>query len=262
MSQPATSPSRISVGVDGGTGGWEALAWAIEEAALRQAELHVIHCGTSRAVCDTARDQAEQRAPELPIITELSDKPAPEALLDAARHSSMVVVGPPSTSHRLSQLLSRSTALHVAVRTPRTTVIAHRRASKLHAPITMGWIEPSERASAALEAAFREAVLRARPLLVMTVKTSEPHAMLDEVENQYLTMEIEPWRSKYPDVEVQVAVQHGRPYRVLAENSAQAELLVVGERSRSDYLGLHSESALPKLVHDIDCPLMVVHNRV
>jgi hypothetical protein len=195
-------------------------------------------------------------------MTELSDKPIDQALLEAARHSSMVVVGPPSTSHRLSQLISRSTALYVAARTLHTAVIAHHRTSQQHGPIVMGWVEPSDRASAALEAAFREAVLRTRPLRVVTAKTSEPQEMLDEIEGQYLAMEIEPWRSKYPDVAVQVAVQHGQPYRVLAENSARAELLIVGERSRSDYLGLDSQSALPKLVRGINCPLMIVHNRV
>jgi hypothetical protein len=57
MSDPGRIPTRIGVGVDGGPGGWDVRAWAVEEASLHQAELHVIHCGSSTAVIDTARQQ-------------------------------------------------------------------------------------------------------------------------------------------------------------------------------------------------------------
>ncbi|MBO0882635.1 MAG: hypothetical protein J2P17_20340, partial [Mycobacterium sp.] len=121
--------ARISVGVDGGPGGWGALAWAIEEAMLRRARLHVIHCGTSAAVTETAHGRVLSCAPNVEVIAEITDKPAPVALLEAARHSGIVVAGPPSASRQFSELLSRSTALHVAIRAHRPVVIAHQRPS-------------------------------------------------------------------------------------------------------------------------------------
>lgn len=250
---------RISVGVDGRAGGWAALAWALHEAALLRAELHVVHCGVPDDTIEAALTLAATIAPEVPIVTERSATSASAALLEAAGQSSMAVVGPPSTPHQFGQLMARSTALHVAMRSPRTVVIAHQPTSRPGAPIVVGWVD-SDRASAALDTGFREAALRGRPIVVLTVKNTPARMMRDKAEYDFLCMEIEPWKRKYPDVEVLVRVLHGRAFRVLGQSSASAELVVLGGRRRHDYLGLYSESISPRLVQHAGCPLMIVHD--
>lgn len=250
---------RISVGVDGRAGGWAALAWALHEAAILRAQLHVVHCGVPDDTVDATLNLAATMAPEVAIVTERSDKSASTALLEAAGQNSIAVLGPPAMQHQFGQLMARSTALHVAMRSPCTVVIVHQPTSRPGAPIVVGWVD-SDRALAALETGFREAVLRRRPIVVLTVKNTPPRITRDKAEYDFISMEIEPWKRKYPDVDVLVRVLHGRAFRVLGQSSTSAELLILGGRRRQDYLGLRSESISPRLVQNAGCPLMIVRD--
>jgi nucleotide-binding universal stress UspA family protein len=115
----------IVVGVDGSAGAARALEWAVAEAGLRKASLHVVHAwsvplidaipepwvlgspqvgpsdeevyehfaATARKVLDEALDQARALEPGLEIIGELTEmRPAP-ALISAAEDAELLVVG-------------------------------------------------------------------------------------------------------------------------------------------------------------------------
>jgi len=106
---------RIVVGVDGSEGGQVALAWALGEARIRRATLHVVHAwhqpfeavaGTltvlpaSEGADSWAKEMVDQMlakvggdAGDVPIVREVEYGPAAQALLDASKGAAMVVVG-------------------------------------------------------------------------------------------------------------------------------------------------------------------------
>ena len=117
--------AKIVVGVDGSAGAGQALEWAVAEAGLRKATLHVVHAwmvplieaipdawvigspaieptdeevyehlaAASRKVLDQALDQARALEPQLELLGELVEKRAAPALIAAAEHAELLVVG-------------------------------------------------------------------------------------------------------------------------------------------------------------------------
>jgi nucleotide-binding universal stress UspA family protein len=110
-----TSDSQsIVVGVDGSPGAAAALAWAIEEAALRAATLHAVHVypAIKHLHGDTAAayyPQVEQEANEV-LDTVLADAPG----LDRVAHERSVVAGSPA--EELIRLSATATLLVVGSR--------------------------------------------------------------------------------------------------------------------------------------------------
>jgi nucleotide-binding universal stress UspA family protein len=116
---------KIVVGVDGSRGAADALEWAVAEAGLRDAALHVVHAWTvplidaipdawvvgsptvgptdeevyehlaaaARKVLDEALDQARALDPKLEIVGELTETGATPALIAAAEGAELLVVG-------------------------------------------------------------------------------------------------------------------------------------------------------------------------
>ena len=117
--------AKIVVGVDGSVGAAQALEWAVGEAGLRKAALHVVHAwmvplieaipdawviesptteptdeevyehlaAASRKVLDQALDQARALEPQLELVGELVEKRAAPALIAAAEDAELLVVG-------------------------------------------------------------------------------------------------------------------------------------------------------------------------
>lgn len=94
---------RIVVGVDGSEHSKVALRWAHREAALRGAELEVIHVWSPSERASDARAAAQVLEAvvqevvgadeSVPLRHLLVPGPAAPALLEAARHADLVVVG-------------------------------------------------------------------------------------------------------------------------------------------------------------------------
>ena len=117
--------AKVVVGVDGSPAAVRALEWAVAEAGLRNASLHVVHAwmvplidaipdawaigaptigptdeevgehlaAVARKVIDGALDQARALEPELAIVGELTEMRAAPALLAAAADAELLVVG-------------------------------------------------------------------------------------------------------------------------------------------------------------------------
>ena len=62
-----------------------------------------------------------------------------------------------------------------------------------------------------------------------------------------------------PPVLVQAHVKQGRPAKVLIEESANADLLVVGERGHGGFVGLVLGSVSQHVAAYAKCPVTVVH---
>ena len=112
---------RIVVGTDGSKSACAAVAWAAREAALRGAELHVIHAWTpglaaypspwytpsdvgveasveasqtiAARICETAREQATTAAPGVNVRCETIEGGSTQVLLDQSKDADLLVVG-------------------------------------------------------------------------------------------------------------------------------------------------------------------------
>jgi nucleotide-binding universal stress UspA family protein len=112
---------RIVVGTDGSRSAEAAIAWAAREAALRSAELHVIHAWTpghatypspwytpsdigveatveasqtiAARICESAREQATAAAPGVVVRSEAIEGGSTQVLLDRADGAELLVVG-------------------------------------------------------------------------------------------------------------------------------------------------------------------------
>jgi nucleotide-binding universal stress UspA family protein/nitroimidazol reductase NimA-like FMN-containing flavoprotein (pyridoxamine 5'-phosphate oxidase superfamily) len=137
--------ARVVVGVDGSEASQSALVWALEEARLRQATLHVVHAwqypfelaaGTysvpvpagemklwAQDVIDDAL-AAVEADPSVPILPETINGPATSVLLEAAKGAELLVVG--TRGHnRLTGLFLGSVSQFLVVHAPCPVLVAH-----------------------------------------------------------------------------------------------------------------------------------------
>ncbi|GLY42801.1 hypothetical protein Amsp01_088240 [Amycolatopsis sp. NBRC 101858] len=83
-------------------------------------------------------------------------------------------------------------------------------------------------------------------------------AALEDEERESLDNRLAGWPEKYPAVTVTRVVSRHRPVRGLLENSADAQLLVVGSRGHSSVSGMLLGSISQALIYHAICPLLVV----
>jgi nucleotide-binding universal stress UspA family protein len=69
---------------------------------------------------------------------------------------------------------------------------------------------------------------------------------------------LESYRSRYPDVEVELSVVHEQPARALLRAAEGADLLVLGRRDHGLPLGSHLGGTARTLLHEAGCPVEVV----
>jgi nucleotide-binding universal stress UspA family protein len=98
----------IVAGVDGSQCSLEALRWAARQAEMTGAELHAVmawslpeiygyvprdFAGEARRSLETAVEQALGAQPGVPVVTQVVEGNAAEALIDASRGAQLLVVG-------------------------------------------------------------------------------------------------------------------------------------------------------------------------
>ena len=129
-------------------------------------------------------------------------------------------------------------------------------------------IDGSPTSEAALAFAFEAADLRGVPLVAVHTWTdyqieSTMVAVLegdaiDADEHRLLAERLAGWSEKFPDVSVQRLVTRYRPAHTLIEQSAHAQLVVVGSRGRGGFAGMLLGSVSHALLHHAACPVAVV----
>ncbi|MET8508375.1 universal stress protein [Streptomyces sp. NPDC004787] len=278
---------RVVVGVDGSPSAHTAVTWAATEADLRGSTLCLVHATDTdapvpflseaeivrsrqagRELLDRTAGTIKARHPELVVVQELADGPAPGSLRRAAALTGTIVVG-----HRglggFSSLLLGSVGLEVAAAAT-TPVVVVRGAAE---PVETGAVLAAVRDEADVgcaRAAAREALLRKVPLRLLHVwnvgpaigsraasrnggdGNARPHVrVLSSVSDRI--------REEFPNLTVQAEGQKGRSVPgALVDASHRADLLVIGGRRSPGYLGPTLGRITLTLLQHAHCPVELI----
>ncbi|MEU7111626.1 universal stress protein [Streptomyces sp. NPDC046182] len=280
-------PGRVVVGVDGSPSAHTAVMWAAGEAALRGSALCLVHAADTdapvpflseaeilgsrqagRDLLDRTAEAALERYPELAVIKELAEGPAPGSLRRAAALTGTIVVG-----HRglggFSSLLLGSVGLEVAAGATTPVVVVRAAAEPVDAGAVLAAVR-NESDLGCARAAAREAVLRKVPLRLLhiwSVKLSAgSRAALrnggDEIPRDHvrvLASVSDRVREEFPNLTVHADAQksHSVP-GALVEASHHADLLVVGGRRSPGYLGPTLGRITLTLLQHAHCPVELI----
>lgn len=280
----------VIVGVDGSPSALQAVRWAAREAGRRRAPLRLVAAvgwvnvphqyGDPRTGTDTdlrtvvlrrarahlmaaaavAADAAAGREPELEVL----DGFPVARLADESRAAQLVVIGDRGLGG-VAGLLVGSVAVGLAAQGSCPVVVVRGRADATSGPVVVG-VDGSAVSEAALAFAFEAAAVRRAPLLAVHTWRElliDPVPVLDwlaveQAERAVLGECLAGWGEKYPDVDVQRLVMRERPARALVEQSAQAQLVVVGSHGRGGVAGLVLGSVSHAVLHRAHCPVAIV----
>jgi nucleotide-binding universal stress UspA family protein len=79
-------------------------------------------------------------------------------------------------------------------------------------------------------------------------------------EERVLAEAVAGWEARYPEVPIACRLVRGRAAATLVEESADAQLVVVGSRGRGGFVGLMTGSVSQAVLHHAHCPVAVVRS--
>ena len=291
MSTQSSLSAPVVVGVDGSASSLAAVDLAVEQARLRGCSLLVVHAfvwpyfqvplgpsawgppeGGLRHQAEHLLAEAYQRAqtvaPGVVVQGELVTGAPAAVLRECSRTASVVVVGDRGLGG-FTGLLVGSVAVELAAHAHCPVLVA-RGAVDPVMPVLLG-VDGSPANDPAVGFAFEQAALRRVPLVAVHAwthpVTTGPGDMLplvydvDEVQAQearVLSEALAGWCDKYPDVEVRQVARHGGVRTTLIDETARAQLVVVGTRGRGGFTGLLLGSVSQAVLHHAACPVAVV----
>lgn len=289
----------VVVGVDGSAAADLALDWAAGLAARRRRELHIacglglaqMRRGSSRyaswldsvqealrakgaAIVERSQYRARAAEPGLRVSTEVSATTPVELLVRHSAAAYLVVLGASGGSGFAAHV--GSVMLRVVAHGQGTIVVVRADPNADNQPPSVGpvvvGVDGSPASEAAVGVAFEEAAERDTCLsavyachdLNSGLYAEDPYVLYSvpevEVSEQAVLAErLAGWHGKYPDVTVTRQVLMSDPVAALMDSSQSAQLLVVGSRGRSGFLGALLGSTSNSLVQHANCPVMVVH---
>ncbi|MFE0582986.1 universal stress protein [Streptomyces sp. NPDC058874] len=284
----------LVVGVDGSPESRAAADWAAREAVRRDLPLQVVHAWLwqplavpivqdreteSRRADDILKEVEQElthRYPSLALTAEvLCDAPVP-ALLRTAKEAEMLILGTRGHGALLGFLLgSYGQQVIAAAECPVVSVrSAHARplAVPEEGEIVVGQQGGVEESAEVLRVAFEAAAARKVPLRAVrawnlppvygyspgSMGIAEQFGGLEPFEKAALDQALEPWRLRFPEVEVVAHVERGSAGHVLLSEASDAQLVVVGRRVRESAVGTRIGSVAHAVLHHAACPVAVV----
>lgn len=282
----------VIVGIDGSDSALQAARWAGAVASACGAPLHILHAMPSmgRNLTETAaaiqaaimsyqRDSAliflraaadavQRDQPDLTVTTEAGETPVDEALIEASGGARLIVLGGKDVAGAAALLLG-STTLRVATNAA-CPVVAFRGDSTgvSDMPIVVG-VDGTAAGEGVLATAFEFAnALQVKLVVVRSWTTRAPAGdvtipflidwdALEAAEWSALISQVEQWRQRYPEVDVECVVETMAPGRALLTHAEDAQLVVVGSRGRNALAGLVLGSTSMNLLHHSRVPVMV-----
>ncbi|HKI43605.1 MAG: universal stress protein [Mycobacterium sp.] len=237
---------RIVVGIDGSDAAINAAKWAVGEAVSRNIPVRLVHAVSERSADEggtggagmeieyaetslRAADAALQAVGE-PVKVECNIVPgSPEsALIKESEGAAMVCIGSVGIG-RMARKVLGSTAGAVAQRAHCPVAILRTdRDAAQNTDSDSGWIavavDESPGNDAVLEHGFREAQLRAKPILAMGLWRWG----LGEIPYRQLDHRLGPWVARYPDIHVMPVAARRGAAEFLTHTGEHIELAVVG----------------------------------
>ena len=284
------APGAVVVGVDGSAADTAAVRWAVQEAHRRPARLCVVHALSQRHsgafhranpafvaeerraaddVLGSAVRQARALAGDVDVHPVLEAGRPAVVLLRRAAAADLVVLGSKGRGG-FAGLLLGSTSLQVAMHASCPVVVLRgpcAGAGPASGRIVVG-ADGSPTSDSALRFAFTRAqrhgrgltVVRAwgSPAIFVDVPGSAKWEQVEKEEQAALSEALVPWRDRYPEVDVLEKSVLGNAAALLVDESAAAELLVVGSRGRGGFGGLLLGSVSHAALHHAHCPVAVV----
>ncbi|MEU4341894.1 universal stress protein [Nocardia sp. NPDC023852] len=285
----------ILAAVDGSTSSFQAVAWAAVEAALHHSPLHILTSvaiptgfgpGMSLAEADLERLRSDGDrilaeatrvvrtaglGAEPTITTEVTFESITPTLIERSKHTRMLVVGSRGMgAFRRGLLGSVSTATSQHARCPvavihGTSAIDAASASR---PVLVG-VDGTDNSVPAIDLAFEEASLRGVGVVALHAWSDVTGldlpigdwADLHRQEQVVLAESLAGYNAKYPDVPVHRIVVVDRPVRSLLEESANAQLVVVGSHGRGGFASMVLGSTSNALLHSAEIPMIVVRSK-
>lgn len=282
--QRARAPREIVVGVDGSEAAHAAVQYAIEVGRSLGAPVRLVHAvpvlgpapplqavGTDLAyaigrnlLANLAR-RAELAAPAVEVRTTLRLGPAAPALVAAADHAQLVVLGRRAQPGRL-HLLGGSTAAAVAGRAhcPVRVVPQTWRSRPASRDVLVGVKDPATSAAlltrglALAEAAGGTLVLLHAwrvPAGYQDLVAPPDAALWTAAADAYVHEHLATVRPGFPEVPVQVSVVQGAPVAALADASEQAGIVLVGRHHTGPFE--HLGSVARGLLRTAACPVEI-----
>lgn len=286
----ATAPPII-VGVDGSSGSKLALHWALDDATVRKAPVHVICChrrplsmrwedlhandddGLARGVRQVAHEVVEKAlehargiAPELEVTGEAVDGHAADVLVDRSTGAAAVAVGSRQLKALGSAVLgSVGAGLAARAHSPVVVVRGPAGLAAEHPAVVVG-VDGTDATEPALAFGFDHASRHEVPLRAIMCWRPDPLATMQwraeppapERAEEWLAETIAAWRQRYPDVTASGAVIRDQPVPGLVAQSAAEHLLVVRSRARHALSGTVLGSVAQGVLHHATCPVAVL----
>ncbi|MFF4603219.1 universal stress protein [Streptomyces sp. NPDC001339] len=286
-------PPPLVVGVDGSDAGFLALDWAVDEAALHELPLRLVHASRweryeGRApslilkrpaeqvladdIVGAAVERAVLRNGDVDLSVQVLGDDPETVLLREADHASALILGSRGRG-AFTALLLGSVGWAVASRARCPVIVVRGDGAGLagtHDRILLG-IGDSPQGSEAVRFAFREAAARGCTLDAVRAWRCPAHESADhpllagaperdheERASDVLNEALRETAGEFPAVRVQRATVEGPAHEVLARRSATADLLVIGARRRQTHLGFRLGRVAHATLHLAECPVAVV----
>jgi nucleotide-binding universal stress UspA family protein len=284
------APGAVVVGVDGSAADTAAVRWAVQEAHRCPARLCIVHAlgwrhsgafhranpafvaeerRTADDVLGSAVRQARALAGDVDVHPVLEVGQPSVVLLRRAAAADLLVLGSKGRGG-FAGLLLGSTSLQVAMRASCRVVVLRDPCSG--AGPASGQIVVGADGSTSSDSALRFAFTRARrygqgltvvrawgsPAIFVDVPGSANWEQVEKEEQAALSEALIPWHDRYPEIDVLEKSVLGSAAALLVDESAAAELLVVGSRGRGGFGGLLLGSVSHAVLHHACCPVAVV----
>ncbi|GFG79181.1 universal stress protein [Mycobacterium paragordonae] len=247
ISQGSISPGSIIVGIDGSEAAINAARWAVPEACALDVPLRLVYAVTPpppdappgetdldteygetalRAACAAAHATGQP----VKIETDLVIGSPARVLIDESRSAAMVCVGSVGIG-RLARRVLGSTAEEVArgARCPAAVIRTNRGAATPDAGSIAVVVDESPDNDLVLQHGFREAALRAAPILALGVWRWG----FGEIPYSQLEHRLGRWVQQHPDVHVHPAAARDGVAEFLSETQEPVHLAVIGAADAS-----------------------------